>query len=94
MQLKSILAAAALVAAPAVPGLPIAGPAQATGGEWTHCVVFMPDGSRIVVAYGNTNEACVTLGRRCAGSQPFNAITFYSEAVLSGDPFRICSLTL
>ena len=89
-----LLAAAALLALPALGVAPVTAPARAQGlGVATHCVVFMSDGSRISVTYGTNNEACVNLGRRCAGSQPYNAITFYSSPVYSGAPYRICSLT-
>jgi hypothetical protein len=87
-----IALAAALLAAPAVENTPYAAPAQAQLGELTHCVVIMNEGSRIAVSYGSTSEACIALGRRCAGSQPYNAINFYSSPVYSGAPYRVCSL--
>ncbi|HYD12419.1 MAG TPA: hypothetical protein VEC11_06200 [Allosphingosinicella sp.] len=96
--MKSMSLAAAILlgsaGAAAATGSSASVEAQVSGpGVATHCVVFMTDGSRIVVTYGTTNASCVALGRRCAGDASYTGITFYSSPVYSGSPFRICNLT-
>jgi len=67
-------------------------PAEAGAGEWTKCVAWLADGTRIHPTNGNYSwQACDAAGRRCAHGRPWGGSQYYSSPVIIEAPYERCT---